>query len=45
MELTLTDRKYVGKRCGIVNERDLNTVINVNEEKKNGFQLIIMIVK
>ena len=30
-ELTLTDRTYVYKRCGMVKDRDLNAAINLNK--------------
>ncbi len=30
-ELTLTDRTYVCKQCGMVNDRDLNAAINLNK--------------
>ena len=30
-ELSLTDRTFVCKRCGMVNDRDLNAAINLNK--------------
>ncbi len=30
-ELTLTDRTYLCKRCGMVKDRDLNAAINLNK--------------